>query len=186
MPHAQEYDEKRFEELVLYIARATQDDPNFGRTKLAKVLFYCDFTAYAEEGRALTGARYKAFDFGPFPPQLPAVEERLAAAGRAEVERLAADSAERGEYDPWKIRPLDEPQRELFEPWELGFVDLWIGRIAEATASKISELSHEHPGWKLAERDRAVIPYETALLSTLPPRPEIMELARRRFAGSGT
>jgi hypothetical protein len=33
-----EYDADRFKELVLYIAWITQDDPRFGRTKLAKTL----------------------------------------------------------------------------------------------------------------------------------------------------
>ena len=182
MPGAQQYDARRFEELVLYIAHATEHDPNFGRTKMAKVLFYCDFEAYAEEGRALTGASYKAFDFGPFPPELPAVEKRLSATRRVRVERLEAESAERGEYDPWKIRPLDEPNLGLFEVWELEFVNIWIRRISEATAGAISDLSHEHPGWQIAERGRAEIPYETALLSTERPRPEVVALARRRFA----
>jgi Antitoxin SocA-like, Panacea domain len=182
----QHYDRKRFEELVLYIAKQTHDDPNFGRTKLAKVLFYCDFDAYAEEGRALTGATYRAFEFGPFPSQLPAIERRLQESGRARVDRLEPIiTAERGEYDPWKIQPLDEPDLDVFELWELEFVRLWIRKISEATAGEISEFSHEHPGWKLAEAHRDEIPYETALLSTSRPRPEVMELARRRFAESG-
>jgi hypothetical protein len=182
----QQYDERRFEELVLYIAYATRDDPDFGRTKLAKVLFYCDFTAYAEEGQPLTGATYRAFEYGPFPPQLPAVEERLAASGRAWVERLEADIAEeRGEYEPWKIRALGEPHPDLFDAGELAFVDIVIRQISEATAKEISDLSHEHPGWQLAEADREEIPYETALLSTYRLRPQVMDLARRRFAGLG-
>jgi hypothetical protein len=42
-----QFDEDRFRELVLYIAHKTKDDPTFGRTKLAKVLFSRDFVAYA-------------------------------------------------------------------------------------------------------------------------------------------
>lgn len=42
-----EFNRERFEALVLYIAWKTRDDPEFGRTKLAKVLFYADLETYA-------------------------------------------------------------------------------------------------------------------------------------------
>ena len=78
-----DYDPERFEDLVLFIAWAMRDDPHFGRTKLAKTLFYVDFDAYAGEGASLTGSTYEHWDHGPFPPQLYDVERKLAREGRA-------------------------------------------------------------------------------------------------------
>lgn len=99
----QEYNEERFEELVLYIAWETREDPDFGRTKLAKVLFYSDFTAYLDEGKAFTGARYEAWPNGPFPPVLYDVEKALAAEGRAKVERLDVGP------DRGRVRAVQDP-----------------------------------------------------------------------------
>jgi hypothetical protein len=39
--------DKRLGELMLYIAKKSQFDQNFGSTKLNKILFYADFVSYA-------------------------------------------------------------------------------------------------------------------------------------------
>lgn len=174
-----QFDEDKFRELVLYIAHKTKDDPAFGRTKLAKVLFYSDFDAYGDDGRSLTGATYRAIEHGPFPTQLPAAENQLQRRKRAVVQRWDPP-LEKGEYDPNRIIPKDEPEMERFEAWELAFVDIWIRRVSEAkTAKQISKLSHDHPGWRLFERDRDVIPYETQFIGRKPPSESAMERGRQ-------
>jgi hypothetical protein len=42
-----EFKRERFRTLVLYIAWKTREDAEFGRTKLAKVLFYSDLATFA-------------------------------------------------------------------------------------------------------------------------------------------
>ena len=44
------YNERKFKELVLYVAHRCGLDPNFGAVKLNKELFFSDFWAYAEFG----------------------------------------------------------------------------------------------------------------------------------------
>ena len=165
--------------MVLYIAHKTKDDSTFGRTKLAKVLFYSDFIAYAEDGRSLTGASYRAIEHGPFPTQLSAAEKQLRADERAIVQRWDPPE-EKGEYDPNRIIPKDDPDTDRFEPWELAYVDIWIGRLSEAkSATEISKLSHDHPGWQLFERNRGIIPYETQFIGTKPPSERAMQRGRQ-------
>lgn len=161
------FDAERFAELVLYISKKTEGDPDFGRTKLAKVLFYSDFTAYGEDGDSLTGATYEKWPHGPFPRELPATEQRLAGAMRARVERLERLEP-RGEFDPNRLFALAEPDKALFEGWELYLVDTWISRIAKATAQRISDLSHDHPGWILVGEKEA-IPYHSHFTSRRTP-----------------
>jgi len=38
-----EIDERKFKELILYVADKCSDDPDFGAVKLNKILFYSDF-----------------------------------------------------------------------------------------------------------------------------------------------
>lgn len=173
-----DFDADRFRELVLYIAHKTKGDPAFGRTKLAKVLFYADFEAYASDGRSLTGATYRALEHGPFPTELAAAEKELQRERRAVVERWEPP-AEKGEYDPNHILPKDAPKLELFEAWEWTFVDHWIKEISRASAKRISELSHEHPGWQLHERDHSVIPYETQFVGRTRPSERSLERGRQ-------
>lgn len=154
------FDKDRFEALVLHIAHRRRDDEAFGRTKLAKVLFYSDFGAYQDTGKPLTGATYIRMPFGPFPKQLKETENSLA---ERKLVLLAHDVED--DYAEKRMIPLKASPDlgSVFEPWQVSFVDTWIERIASASARQISELSHHHPGWLLAE-DRGEIPYETAIL----------------------
>ena len=99
-----EFDPKRFESLVLHIAYRTKSDERFGRTKLAKALFYSDFTAYREVGEALTGAVYVKEDHGPFPVALPATEWRLADRGLVTLKQPLSGARRSGSF-PLVLRP---------------------------------------------------------------------------------
>ena len=76
----------KLQELILYIARRSEDDRHFGANKLNKLLFYSDFLAYAKTGRSFTGAPYERLEHGPAPRGLAAALEELKPAC-AEAER---------------------------------------------------------------------------------------------------
>jgi len=169
------FDQKRFESLILYIAHRRRDDVRFGRTKLAKVLFYSDFSVYQDQGEPLTGATYIRMPFGPFPKRLDESEDALEKQGLA----LLAYDVE-GEHEEKRIIPIKGAPdlSALFEDWQLLVVNDWIDRIAAASAKQISDFSHRHPGWLLAKRVGAEIPYETAILPQGRPSPYEATLAK--------
>jgi hypothetical protein len=149
----------RFDALVLHIAGSTSDDKRFGRTKLAKVLFYSDFAIYRDQREPLTGATYIHLPFGPFPRELEAAETRLETAG------LITLDYEKDSYEEKRIVLIGTaPDLGSFEPWQIQLIDSWIHRVQAATAKQISDLSHKHPGWLIAPRNGDEIPYATALL----------------------
>lgn len=172
---AVEFDPSRFEDLVLYIAHQTAHDENFGRLKLAKVLFYADFAVYRDEGRSMSGATYKRMPFGPFPRELEAAEEALSADKRAFLDYVTPEGEEK------KIRPLvPEPDVSRFlDAWQVLVLKDWITRISAAGSKEISELSHRHPGWRLARTNEADIPFSTALLPQERPTAQDAEDAKR-------
>ena len=178
---AADFNRERFEALVLFIAHHRREDPRFGRTKLAKALFYSDFDAYREQGEALTGAHYIRMPFGPFPQQLEEAERALAARGAVYLDYV------KDTYEEKRIVPTGEVPPDLsgiFEPWELALVSIWADRIALATAREISRLSHHHPGWLMARETGEPIPYRTSLLPqerpTGPDEERAKEVARDR------
>lgn len=169
-----EFDPRRFEDLVLYVAHQTANDEQFGRTKLAKVLFYSDFAVYRDQGRSLSGATYKRMPFGPFPRELEAAEEALNADRRAFLDYVTAEGEK-------KIRPIaPEPDISQFlEAWQVLVLKDWIARISSAGSKEISELSHNHPGWRIAGSTGADIPFATALLPEERPTGQDAEDAKR-------
>jgi uncharacterized phage-associated protein len=154
-----EFDKDRFKQLVLYIAWATRDDARFGRTKLAKTLFYLDFDAYATDGRSVTGARYEHWEHGPFPPVLYRVEEELEREGLATLDRAAGQEI--------KLRAREEPNLEHLN-WEPHAADVVIRQITPQATWRVEDESHEHPGWRVT-RMFEEIPYRTVHIDAEGP-----------------
>lgn len=167
-----EFDQRRFEALVLYVAWRTRDDPEFGRTKLAKVLFYSDLAVYAETGKPLTGAAYVHRAFGPFPPALDEIEEKIHREQTAIAQRIEAPWNIEDDRESLKILPRVEPPglSKIFENWNVQryVVDSYIDKISRMGSWKVSDDSHKHPGW-LMTSEHDVIPYHVALMSRRRP-----------------
>ena len=67
-----EYDEDKFGEVLLYVAKALQDDPAGGAIKINKALFNADFGHMRAHWRPITGAEYQKLPYGPAPRRLVA------------------------------------------------------------------------------------------------------------------
>jgi uncharacterized phage-associated protein len=180
-----EFNRERFEALVLYIAWRTRDDPEFGRTKLAKVLFYSDLAIFADTGKPLTGAVYVHRAFGPFPPELDSLEEKVHREDIARAQRIEAPWDIEDDRESLKILPRIEPPGlpQVFEDWEVQryVVDSYIDKISRMGSWKVSDDSHKHPGWLMTE-EYEEIPYHVAFMSRRKPterdRERLERLAR--------
>ncbi len=166
------YNREKLEELILYIAMRSQDDPAFGSTRLAKALFWSDFEHFRETGDAITGATYVKMPYGPIPYGFPDFLQGMAG---WELLRLDAYPWEKGEQK----RPivLREPNMDLFTSDEIALVDQIIAEHRGKSATQISNESHDFLGWQVA-RPRERIPYGTIWLSA----PEPTEEERQRAA----
>jgi hypothetical protein len=178
---AEGFNRERFDALVLYIAHRRRDDARFGRTKLAKTLFFSDFESYQIDERPLTGATYIRLPHGPFPKQLGDAETRLAQDGYVFPDYLKEEGEEKRLIP---LKPFPHEWARRFDEGELALVNRWIEHVSSASTRRISELSHDHPGWILAEATGAEIPYRTAILPYERPSPiqaeRAKELARER------
>jgi Protein of unknown function (DUF4065) len=171
-----EFDQDRFNELVFYIAHKTKDDRRFGRATLAKVLYYSDFDSWRDAGQSISGATYIRMPFGPFPKQLQTAEEQLVKSKRAVLDYDVPEHVEK------KIIPYGAPRPDALK--RLGENGLFvIGRyieiISEMMARQVSDQTHREPGWILAAKTGAEIPYGAAFLPDAPPTDKDVERAKR-------
>ena len=156
------YDQRKFEELVLYLCQCSEDDPRYGATKLNKLLFYIDFGSYVRLGMPVTGATYRRLPAGPAPSEMPSVREKLLDAGDAVVEQR-----------PYRWRLQDrlvacrEPDLSIFSADELNLVNEVVREFWHYNARAISEESHREWGW-LTSEEYADIPYQAAWVSSQP------------------
>jgi hypothetical protein len=156
-------DDRKLEELILYISLQSEGDDRFGSTKLNKVLFYADFIAYVLFGVPITGHQYQKLEHGPAPKAMLPVMERMQRAGDLSLR-------DQRYFDKNQKRPvaLREPDLTIFSGQEIDLVQHLIKENWERNASEISHLSHQFHGWEeVGHRDP--IHYEVALIGTRKP-----------------
>ncbi len=159
-------DEAKFREMILLIARRSDSDPFYGATKLNKLLFFADFSAYRRFGHPMSGARYQKLVHGPAPREFLPVRDRLIRDGRAvELIRDYFGNVQR------RLTPVQEPEIAALSGKEVALLDEVILSFQGVNASDTSEHSHQFAGWKHAAHGED-IPYETALLVDRPSTPE--------------
>jgi hypothetical protein len=160
-------DDRKFRELILYVARKSESDPGFGATKLNKILFFCDFLAYRAFGESITGHRYQKLEHGPAPRALKPILKKMEKAGECVfVER------DHFGYPQTRIVARREPDFSLFSAKEIDLIGSVIEELRDSNATQVSELSHQFIGWQVA-RMKEDIPYSTVFLGT--PRPLTQE-----------
>jgi hypothetical protein len=170
-----QFNERRFKDLLLYVAKSLANDPTFGETKANKVLFFSDFEAYRRLGEPITGADYQKNLYGPTARRYPVLRDELLRWGQLKVERrLVADHVQD------VLIPLDiEPNMKQFSSEEVAIVDAVIEEMRQYTNIEVSDLSHERAaGWDLVELGDS-IPYHSALISTKQPSEEMFRHAQQ-------
>ncbi len=158
-PYIETFDERKFDEAIIYIAKHSEGDERFGAVKLNKILYFADFEAYRRLGEPITGATYYRLDQGPAPKQMLEARRRLI---RKEAIRIEPRPYFTGVQH--RIVALDEPTEGILRPEEVEILDEVIGELWHMTAREASELSHLEWGW-LAAKPMEDIPYSSAWLS---------------------
>lgn len=164
------YDERKFAELVLYVAERLADDPAGGALKLNKVLFFAEFAHVRAHGRPITGAEYQRLEHGPAPRRLVPVRDALVAAGDASFREAVYLG-----YKQNRLVATRPAKRAMFSPGELDVVDQVLAELTHYSGAQLSDLSHEDMGWRMVD-DGETIPYEAAYLR----RPVATDRIRRR------
>ena len=163
--------QQKLRELVLYVAGACENDPDFGMVKLNKVLFHADFSWFAKTGRPITGADYQKEEQGPVAHAMVPVLRN------AEADRdLDIRKTPRGGYEQKRVVPRRKPRLELFTKEEIAAVDESIELLKGMSAAELSDYFHNYLGWQAAELHQR-IPYETAYFVRRTPTQEELEYA---------
>jgi hypothetical protein len=156
-------DETKLGELIIYISLKSECDPQFGATKLNKLLYFADFLAMGNFGRPITEVEYQHLDNGPAPRRLLPVERKLEEQRAIAIQRVALKSGKT------QIRTVALRAADLraFSGEEISLVDHLIFEYWNDDAESISSHSHNYVGWKMTKTGDN-IPYGSVFLSDEP------------------
>ena len=148
----------RLLEMVVYVASESRGDERFALTKLYKILFFADFDYFAKHGRSITGADYVSLPYGPAPAQMKRAIKELKASGRLTVVPVMFH----GKNQKVPVSQVDADLSQ-FSGDEVATMARAIKSFWNKSATDLSLLSHQFPGWIIADNGRE-IPYSLALV----------------------
>lgn len=177
-------DERKLEELILYVSEKCANDPTFGSVKLNKILCYADFHFFAFYERGITNVEYQKLPNGPAPKRLVPVRNRLVRRRHLGIQEVTLRSG-KVQKRPVNLR---KPNLKIFIGEEIAVVDRVIEWLKEKPAGRVTDLSHELVGWLVADIGET-IPYRTILFSNPPLSDDeayrARELAAAKESGKG-
>lgn len=152
---------ERLQELMLFIADRCEDDPNFGVTKLNKILYYCDFLAFAKLGEPITGISYNKLPFGPVPTAAQIVRDKMRQDGEIVITQEGSVS-----FRLSRVVPVREANLSLFTGPQVALIDSVIEAVEGANARRLTDITHGN-AWKVLSYND-VVPYEFVFISDDP------------------
>lgn len=152
---------EKLREVLLYILEKVGAKPNVGETVLYKLLYFIDFDYYEKYGKSITGLTYVRNHFGPTPTKsFINVIEGMQQKGELDIVETPYFTHKQRKYLPTVITELHSLSAN-----ELSHINDEILRLADKSATELSELSHKDIPW-LASKDKEVIDYQLAMYRT--------------------
>lgn len=135
----------KVENLILYILKKAK---NIGKTKLNKLLFYCDFKYFKEYTVSITGITYIHLPLGPVPDNYEIIINDLMKNKKISSDEVFTSYGSLKEYS-WEIyKPLIEPDLSLFNDDEIEIVNDIVSMFENLSARSIKNKSHKEEGYK--------------------------------------
>lgn len=156
-----EYSPARLTAMVAYLS---EKGVELYKTKLNKLLFYADLTAYYLTGQGISGSRYVNLPFGPVPETYEEAIDLAASSNAITINSHGSNAC--------LIKPGDnfrdaEKELTLADRRVLDWVAKTYGHL---TTAEITDLSHEEMAYKNTRRSEPIAYRYAEFLKTLPPK----------------
>ena len=126
------------------------------KTRLNKIMFYCDFAHFKHYGFSISGINYRAIQMGPVPSHYHELFGILESRDFVRIEEELYDHGGIGErfYDKASFDP------SLFSPEELETMKEILEFFEEIRTKEIIQIAHREEGWKQHKEQRDLISYQ--------------------------
>jgi putative zinc finger/helix-turn-helix YgiT family protein len=114
------------------------------KTKLNKLLFYCDFLAYNKLGKSITGSCYTHEHYGPCPQDFQSLLGVMSDHGFISLELKSYKTT-----DAEFVKVNDEMAKDLLDETEKEIVDRVCEKFKDKTSKDLTEFSHKEKAYKL-------------------------------------
>ncbi|TAE50785.1 MAG: DUF4065 domain-containing protein [Bacteroidetes bacterium] len=126
------------------------------KTRMNKLLFYCDFLHFKRTGFSISGCNYRAIPFGPVPSHFHELFGILEAEKYISIEQELFEHGTIGE----RFAAAQNFKPELFTEKELAHMREIVASFQDIRTQKLIEISHDEKGWAENQQSRSLISYQ--------------------------
>lgn len=126
------------------------------KTRLNKLMFYCDFAHFQKTGFSISGCTYRAIQMGPVPSHYHELFGVLENEKYVHMEEELFDHGGIGE----RFLPNQAPAENTFSEGELATIQTIISAFADIRTREIIEICHQEKGWIDNWESRELISYQ--------------------------
>jgi transcriptional regulator with XRE-family HTH domain len=130
------------------------------KTKLNKLLFYADFLHFKKNGISISGAQYRAIQYGPVPADYQFLYGFASRKKYVEIEEYILK--DKSNVSEKFIKSKHDFDNSLFEPEELETLAVVSHFFEKLDTQKTIQFSHEEKAWKENEELHNLISYNYA------------------------
>ncbi len=152
-----EYDLEKLKNMIIYLVKRLD---GVLKTKLNKLLWYCDFLYFKETSVSITGAQYVRIKLGQVPDHYELIFANMIHEGLLSESEIPYQTQD-GEVLGEEYTALIEPDESLFSEKETQVMDFIADTFREDTSTSIMEKSHQETAYTKC-KDRDIISYEYA------------------------
>lgn len=144
---------RKFRSLYLaFLKRASASDGKITKTKLAKLIYFADFTWFARNNTPITGALYRHIQRGPVADLFFRVTEDLFDTGTIDIETKGAAML---------ISLVEPTNEEALTNEQLHLVEAIANKWRDRDTASIVQFTHDQAPWSKTSQGE-IIPYELA------------------------
>ncbi|UBZ08274.1 SocA family protein [Salegentibacter mishustinae] len=146
----------KFGQMVGFFAESQEPS----EVKLNKLLFYADFYHFNKTGYSISGAQYRAIDYGPVPNNYDILFNYAEKSGVVRKDyRQYSENIHGKHYIANEDFLLN---KDFFTEEELESLKTVAARFKDFSATKIKDVSHEEDAWICNSEEKSIIDYSLA------------------------
>lgn len=150
--------EKKYKNIILYLARHIGKGTIVGKKKLYKLLYFADFDFFEKYDKPLTGDIYHKLLLGPAPSYLDAIIAEMKKEGWVGISKQKNTP---GYDDSYVYKALKDPDPSVFNKEELEILDRVVEVYGDKSGGQLEKLTHNEAPY-LAVEEGEEIPLELA------------------------
>jgi len=150
------YDLENLENMILYLVKRLD---SVLKTKLNKLLWYCDFLNFKETSLSISGSQYVRLQYGPVPKYYDFITDIMHNEGLVDKKEVIFN-VKKGVIGE-EFTALVEPDESIFSEKETQVIDFVADTFRNETSTSIMKKSHKETAYMKSE-DGDIISYEYA------------------------